>query len=131
MRNDELMHYGTKRHSGRYPWGSGENPYQRDNKGFLQRYHDLEKQGLTQKEIAKLMGITTVNPQTGKVEGNMRLIRAKISAAKKEKIREDMQAVYDRRYKAQMSPKAIAEELGLSETTVRNYLKPVASCPTS
>lgn len=127
MRNDELMHYGTKRHSGRYPWGSGENPYQRDNKGFLQRYHDLEKQGLTQKEIAKLMGITTVNPQTGKVEGNMRLIRAKISAAKKEKIREDMQAVYDRRYKAQMSPKAIAEELGLSETTVRNYLKPVAA----
>ena len=24
-----LEHYGTKRHSGRYPWGSGENPYQR------------------------------------------------------------------------------------------------------
>ena len=25
--DDELMHYGTPRHSGRYPWGSGENPY--------------------------------------------------------------------------------------------------------
>lgn len=24
--DDELMHYGTPRHSGRYPWGSGENP---------------------------------------------------------------------------------------------------------
>ena len=23
-----LIHYGTPRHSGRYPWGSGENPYQ-------------------------------------------------------------------------------------------------------
>ena len=26
---DELEHYGTPRHSGRYPWGSGDNPYQR------------------------------------------------------------------------------------------------------
>ena len=23
-----LMHYGMPRRSGRYPWGSGENPYQ-------------------------------------------------------------------------------------------------------
>ena len=28
--DDELYHYGTPRHSGRYPWGSGENPYQRN-----------------------------------------------------------------------------------------------------
>ena len=26
--SDILEHYGTKRHSGRYPWGSGDNPYQ-------------------------------------------------------------------------------------------------------
>ena len=26
----DLYHYGTPRHSGRYPWGSGENPYQGD-----------------------------------------------------------------------------------------------------
>ena len=114
MRKDELMHYGTKRHSGRYPWGSGENPYQRDNRGFLQRYHELKKE-LGEVEAAKALGMT------------MREARAAASAAKKEKIKEDMQAVYDRRYKAQMSPKAIAEELGLSKTTVRNYLKPVAA----
>ena len=24
---ESLAHYGTPRHSGRYPWGSGENPY--------------------------------------------------------------------------------------------------------
>lgn len=24
----ELYHYGVKRRSGRYPWGSGERPYQ-------------------------------------------------------------------------------------------------------
>lgn len=26
--NTDLTHYGTKHHSGRYPWGSGERPYQ-------------------------------------------------------------------------------------------------------
>lgn len=25
---NDLLHYGIKRRSGRYPWGSGENPYQ-------------------------------------------------------------------------------------------------------
>jgi hypothetical protein len=26
----DLKHYGTPRHSGRYPWGSGEDPEQRN-----------------------------------------------------------------------------------------------------
>lgn len=25
---NDLLHYGTPRHSGRYPWGSGDRPYQ-------------------------------------------------------------------------------------------------------
>lgn len=29
-----LMHYGTPRHSGRYPWGSGEKPYQTERKSL-------------------------------------------------------------------------------------------------
>ena len=28
MMTDELFHYGMPRRSGRYPWGSGKNPYQ-------------------------------------------------------------------------------------------------------
>jgi len=53
---DELLHYGTPRHSGRYPWGSGENPYQ--NSGdFLSRYEELKKQGLNENEIAESYGI--------------------------------------------------------------------------
>lgn len=28
MNQNELFHYGIKRRSGRYPWGSGERPYQ-------------------------------------------------------------------------------------------------------
>lgn len=27
---EELYHYGTPKHSGRYPWGSGDRPYQGD-----------------------------------------------------------------------------------------------------
>jgi DNA-binding CsgD family transcriptional regulator len=110
----ELKHYGIKRKSGRYPWGSGENPYQRDNKGFLARYHELRKD-YPEKEVAKMMNMS------------MRELRAKVSSAKNEKIKEDMQAVYDRKYKAKMSVSAIAEELGISETQVRNYLKPYAA----
>ncbi len=46
-----IRHYGILRKSGRYPWGSGETQYAR-NKGFLDYVKDLEKKGLSQKEIA-------------------------------------------------------------------------------
>ena len=55
---DILMHYGTPRHSGRYPWGSGDNPYQRSG-DFLSRIEELKNQGLTETEIAKAMGMST------------------------------------------------------------------------
>ena len=45
-----LEHYGTKFHSGRYPWGSGENPYQHSG-DFLSRVEVLKKKGLSEKEI--------------------------------------------------------------------------------
>ena len=60
---DILMHYGTPRHSGRYPWGSGENPYQR-NGDFLSRVDELKGQGLSDTEIAKAMGLTTTQFRT-------------------------------------------------------------------
>ena len=60
---DILMHYGTPRHSGRYPWGRGENPYQR-NGDFLSRVDELKEQGLSDTEIAKAMGLTTTQFRT-------------------------------------------------------------------
>lgn len=58
---ESLMHYGVGHldggHSGRYPWGSGENPEQRSN-SFLKYVSDQREQGLTMKEIAEGMGIT-------------------------------------------------------------------------
>lgn len=60
-----LMHYGVKRRSGRYPWGSGDNPYQHSG-DFLSRIDELKKQGLSEKEIAESMGLTTTQFRTQK-----------------------------------------------------------------
>jgi len=55
---DILMHYGMPRRSGRYPWGSGKNPYQHSG-DFLARVDELKGQGLSDKEIADALGLTT------------------------------------------------------------------------
>lgn len=55
---DILMHYGVKRRSGRYPWGSGDTPFQRSG-DFLSRIQELKDQGLTETEIAKEIGLST------------------------------------------------------------------------
>lgn len=60
-----LMHYGMPRRSGRYPWGSGDNPYQHSG-DFLSRVEELKKQGLSETEIAKSMGLTTTQYRTQK-----------------------------------------------------------------
>jgi osmoprotectant transport system permease protein len=54
--NDGLKHYGTPRHSGRYPWGSGEDPQR--NRSFLQEVADLRKKGISDTDIARGMGMT-------------------------------------------------------------------------
>ena len=53
-----IKHYGTPRHSGRYPWGSGENPYQHED-GWLKEYRGYKAQGLSETEIAQKFGIST------------------------------------------------------------------------
>ena len=60
-----LMHYGMPRRSGRYPWGSGDNPYQHSG-DFLSRVEELKKQGLSETDIAKSMGLTTTQYRTQK-----------------------------------------------------------------
>lgn len=104
-----LLHYGTPRHSGRYPWGSGKNPQR--NKNFLSRANDLKKQGLTEKEIAEAMGYSTTQ------------YRAMYSIAVNEKKKDDIDRVLKLRDKG-YSQAAISRETGFPESTVRNYLKP-------
>lgn len=57
---DTLMHYGVARRSGRYPWGSGKEPYQHSG-DLLSRVNDLKSQGLTEKDIAETIGLSTTD----------------------------------------------------------------------
>jgi len=74
-----LMHYGMPRRSGRYPWGSGDDPYQH-NGDFLSRVNELKKQGKSESEIAKELGIVGPNgkPSSGR-------LRAQIAVASDER----------------------------------------------
>ena len=106
---DELNHYGTPRHSGRYPWGSGENPYQR-YADFLGNYETLKKKGLTPTEIARSMNMTTT------------VMRAKISVANAELRKERVAMAMKLKEKGYSAP-AIAKRMGLpSESSVRSLL---------
>ena len=58
--DDILMHYGVKRRSGRYPWGSGDNPYQHGG-DFLARVEELEAMGKSQNEIADELKMSTTD----------------------------------------------------------------------
>lgn len=55
---EELIHYGMPRRSGRYPWGSGKDPYQH-SWDFLSRVEELKKQGMSDTQIAETIGLTT------------------------------------------------------------------------
>lgn len=70
--SDSLKHIGMPRRSGRYPWGSGEDPYQRAVT-FRSHVQELRNKGLSDVEIAKGEGITTTQ------------LRARLSLAKTEK----------------------------------------------
>lgn len=104
-----LKHYGTPRHSGRYPWGSGKNPQR--NKNFLQRADELAAQGLSKKEIAEAFGLSTGDyVAMRKIYKNQLGMQNQMEAVK----------LKDKGY----SNTAIAEKLGVSEGTVRNMLDP-------
>lgn len=104
-----LMHYGTPRHSGRYPWGSGDNPYQR-NAAFRSHVLELRHKGMTDAEIARGMGMT-----------KSELIAA-MSKAKNENRAEDV-AEAKRLIAKGYSQSAAARRMGINESQVRNLLK--------
>lgn len=109
-----LEHYGTKRHSGRYPWGSGDNPYQHSG-DFLSRVEQLKKKGLSEKDI--LESINSTLPK----EYQMGLTEFRIA---KQKAGHDRKAL---EYEQIASLKKdglgwteIANKLGMSESSVRS-----------
>lgn len=108
MPNGYIIHYGTPRHSGRYPWGSGKDPYQR-NSEFLKTVRDYRRNGMSDKEISEAIGMPIKD------------FRARMALANEEKTAADRAMVYRLREKG-MSKAAIAERVGVSEGTVRNWL---------
>lgn len=108
--NGELKHYGTPRHSGRYPWGSGKDNEQRHT-SFLGYVEDLKNKGLSETEIAKGLGLTTTQ------------LRAKKSIAKAEQRKADVAQALRLKDKG-YSNVAIGERMGINESSVRALLNP-------
>ena len=113
---DVMIHYGVSvmdgapgRGSGRYPWGSGENPNQRTDT-FLSRYREYADQGLTEKEIAEKMGTTTTK------------LRVQLSYAKSQKRMQMVDQAKSLR-KEGKSLNEIAEIMGFdNDSSVRSLL---------
>ena len=113
---DYMAHYGTPRHSGRYPWGSsgwGEGDTESDqrNPGLLDRIQELKKQGLSDKEIADGMGMTLLE------------YRAQRSVAKAQQKQSNI-IMATRLKEKGMSNTAIGERMGVNESVVRSWLRP-------
>lgn len=86
VKDDILMHYGMPKRSGRYPWGSGEDPYQHSG-DFLARVETLKKKGLSEAEIAKAVGLTTTQLRVQKSLANDE--RRSLQVARAKSLRED------------------------------------------
>ena len=109
-----LEHYGTKRHSGRYPWGSGDNPYQHSG-DFLSRVEELKKKGLSEKEI--LETINNSLPEEYKMGlTEFRTARQKAGHDRKTLEYDQIRALKD----DGLGWKEIGDKLGMSESSVRS-----------
>lgn len=119
--DDYFEHYGTPRHSGRYPYGSGENPYQHSG-DFLGRISELKKAGFTYTDddgkvwtgdnaIAKSMGLTSTE------------YRRQVSWAGYERRLDQVQRAKSLKADG-LGATEIGKQMGLSESTVRSLLNP-------
>lgn len=108
--NDILMHYGMPRRSGRYPWGSGEDPYQH-GKDFLGRIEELKKQGWTEtpENIKKEFGLNTSQYRTEKALAKNE--RRMLDVARAKSLKEDG-----------LGATEIGKIMGLNESSVRSLL---------
>lgn len=107
---DILIHYGIPRRSGRYPWGSGEDPYQH-GRDFLSRVEELKKSGWTEtpENIMKEFGLTTTQYRTEK--SICKDERRMLDVARAKSLRSDG-----------LGNTEIGRKMGIPESTVRSLL---------
>ena len=105
-----IAHYGMPRRSGRYPWGSGEDPYQH-GASFLGRIDALKKKGWseTPENIMKEFGLTTTQYRTEKSNA-------------KDEVRCHQVATAKSLQKDGLGATEIGRKMGLPESTVRSLL---------
>lgn len=103
-----LMHYGTPRHSGRYPWGSGENPYQHDGSGFYRAAKDMHAKGVSDTDIAKMFGMSTTE------------YRKQYSLGKTE-YKNEQRALNEQLMDQGLNRSERARKLGVNESTLRSW----------
>ena len=107
-----LEHYGVPRRSGRYPWGSGDDPYQHASRDFLGRVEELKKTGWTEtpENIQKEFGLTTTQYRREKAIAKDERRGLQVETAKRLKEKEGLGAT------------EIGRKMGLTESTVRSLL---------
>jgi len=120
--SDYLAHYGRSKldgapvGSGRYPLGSGDAAYQHAV-DFLGRVDQFKDQGMSEKEIAKAMGIVDKDG-----EGYVRGLRLQSTQAKYNRELAVLKAIHTLKDEG-LNDTQIAEKLGLKgESTVRSKL---------
>ena len=112
---DILVHYGMPRRSGRYPWGSGKNPFQRTG-DFISRYNEMKAKGMSETEIAREMDILNYRG-----EPSVSKLRSQYSIAKNYRRSLIVEQVKDMKARG-MGATEIGEKLGVNESTIRSYL---------
>lgn len=112
LEGDDLFHYGTKFHSGRYPYGSGDDPYQHGG-DFLSRVERLRKEGWkeTAENVKKEFGISLEDYRNEKAWANYTRRERQVARAKSLK-------------EKGLGDTAIGKEMGLPESSVRSLLNP-------
>jgi hypothetical protein len=103
---DTIIHYGTLRKSGRYPWGSGGE--------LLETIAQLSAKGLSEVDVAAGLGMSTTELRSQKT-----LVKSELKEATRLQI--------TRQKASGMSTSAIAVENNIPESTVRDMLKPMAN----
>ena len=108
---DILMHYGMPRRSGRYPWGSGDDPYQHASRDFLGRIDELKKSGWaeTPENIKAEFGLTTSQYRIEKALAKDE--RRMLTVAKIRSLQADGLGYTE-----------IGRQLGMNESSVRSLL---------
>ena len=102
-------HEGYRPHSGRYPWGSGEDAYQR-SVDFNSHVQSLKAKGWTNKEIAQADGMT-IKELVGRLSNAQAAIR-----------RADIAEARHLREKG-WSRSAVARKMGVNESSIREWEK--------